>query len=104
VAQLFSLGRYAHHYKIMTTSKRRFIGISILTAAVLAAAAFQVFGHGLIVKTEQNPSTPPELAAKGIDIAGGEIIDYSRITDLGTFALVGLVIALYPTRRDKTVA
>jgi hypothetical protein len=48
----------------MKTPKRRFIGIGILVAAVLAAAAFQVFGHGLIVKTEQHPSTPPELAAK----------------------------------------
>jgi hypothetical protein len=88
----------------MTTSKRKFIGIGILTAAVLAAAAFQILGHGLIVATELNPITPPELAAKGMDAAGGQHVDLSRVIVLSFIGIIGLVIPLLPNRHENRLA
>jgi hypothetical protein len=88
----------------MKSSKRRFIGIGILIAAVLAAAVFQIFGHGLIVTTELHPATSPELAAKGMDMAGGQHIDLSRLIVLSIIGIIGLVIALLPNRYERPVA
>ena len=88
----------------MKTSKRRFIGFGILIAAVLAAATFQIFGHGLIVTTELHPATSPALAASGMDMAGGQHIDLSRLIVLSIIGIIGLVIALLPNRYDRSVA
>ena len=35
----------------MNIPKRRSIGVGILIIAILVAAAFQIFGHGLVVVT-----------------------------------------------------
>ena len=88
----------------MSTYKRKLIGVGILVAAVLAAAAFQIFGHGLVVVTELHPNTPSELAAKGMDIAGGQRIDYTRGVNLAIIGIIGIVMALLPNRRDKDIA
>jgi len=85
----------------MNTSKRRFIGVGILVVTVLAAAAFQIFGHGLVIVTELHPITSPELAAKGVDIAGGQHVDLGRVVVLAIIGIIGLVIALLPNRGEK---
>jgi len=66
--------------QFMKNSKRRLIGIGIFSAAVLAAA-FQVFGPGLIVTTGLHPATSPALGAKGIDLAGGQLIAFNRLIE-----------------------
>ncbi len=86
----------------MKTSQRRFIGVGILITAILAAAAFQIFGHGLIVVTEVHPITPPEMTAKNMDMAGGQIIDYSRVCFLTIIGIVGFIVALLPNQREKS--
>ena len=88
----------------MKTSKSRLIGIGIFSAAVLAPAAFQVFGHGLIVTTGLHPATSPALAAKGIDMAGGQLIDFNRLIVLSTIGIIGLVVAFLPKRFERSVA
>jgi hypothetical protein len=88
----------------MKISKRRFIGVSILITAVLAAAAFQIFGHGLIVTTDLLPATSPELAAKGMDMAGGQHLDFSRLIVLSITGIIGMVIAFLPNRYERPVA
>ncbi|HSY10120.1 MAG TPA: hypothetical protein VK840_04315 [Candidatus Dormibacteraeota bacterium] len=88
----------------MNTSKRKLIGFGILVATVLAAAAFQIFGHGLVVVTELHPNTPSELAAKGVDMAGGQHVDLSRVVVLAIIGITGLIIALVPNRVEKHMA
>jgi hypothetical protein len=73
--------RLEHHTIFMKTSKRRLIGIGLFSAAVLAAAAFQVFGPGLIVTTGLHPATSPALGAQGVDLAGGQLIDFNRLSE-----------------------
>jgi hypothetical protein len=85
----------------MKPSKSRFIGIGILVAATLVAAAYQVFGHGLIVTTELHPTTSPELAAKGMAMAGGQNIDLSRLIVLSIMGIIGSVIAFLPNRFER---
>lgn len=75
-----------------------------MVAAVLASVAFQVFGHGLIVTTELHPATPPDLVAKGIDVAGGQHVDLSRLVVLSVIGITGLVIALLPNRYERPAA
>ena len=88
----------------MNIPKRRFIGVGILIIAILVAAAFQIFGHGLVVVTELRPNTPPELAAKGVDMAGGERIDYSRGVYLAIIAIMGFIMVLLPNRRAENIS
>jgi hypothetical protein len=88
----------------MNIPKRRFIGVGILIVTILAAATFQIFGHGLIVVTELHPSTPPELAAKGMDMAGGERIDYSRSVYLAIVAIMGFIMVVLPNHRKKNIS
>jgi hypothetical protein len=88
----------------MNASKRRSTGVGIVVAAVLIATAFQIFGHGLIIVTELHPKTPPELAAKGVDMAGGQQLDYCRIISLVVIGITGLFIALLPNHGNKHTA
>jgi hypothetical protein len=88
----------------MNTSKRKLLGVGILVATVLAAAAFQIFGHGVVVVTELPPRIPPELAAKDVDMAGGQHVDLSRVVVLAIVGIIGLVIALVPNRDEKHTA
>jgi hypothetical protein len=87
----------------MRPAKSRFIGIGILVASALAAAAFNFFGHGLIVTTGLHPATSPELAAKGMAMAGAQTIDLSRLFVLSLMGIIGLVIAFLPNRFERPV-
>ena len=89
--------------QFMRPAKSRFIGIGILVASALAAAAFHFFGHGLIVTTGLHPATSPELAAKGMAMAGAQTIDLSRLFVLSLMGIIGLVIAFLPNRFERPV-
>ena len=88
----------------MKASNPRFIGIDILVAALLAAAALQISDSGLIVRTELHPVTSPEMAAQGMDVAGGQHIDLSRLMVLSIIGMIGLMMVLLPNRYRRPVA
>jgi hypothetical protein len=55
----------------------------------------------LVVVTQLPSSTPNDVVVKGINMAGGQVINLSRIMFLGFIGLIGLLIAVVPNRGDK---
>jgi hypothetical protein len=77
---------------------RQLVGILLVLAVIIFAAAYQWLGPGLI--TSDIPPTPPEMAAQGITIAERTSYHFA-LFPLVIVGIVGFVLAMI-TKREQT--
>ena len=80
---------------------RQVLGILLVVAVILFAAVYQWIGPGLV--TNDQPTTPPEMAAQGITI-GTRTVYHFALFPLVILGIAGFVLAMIPKRDETHVA
>lgn len=79
---------------------RQLVGILLVAAVLVFAAAYQWLGPGLI--TTDHPATSTEMAAQGVTLLTRTTYQFA-LFPLIVLAIVGFVLAMIPKRGETPV-